>query len=231
MKIAGLQKVSLIDYPGRIAASVFIGGCNLDCWYCHNRWMIDEAQVPEAITRGELLEWLRTRLGLLGGVCVSGGEPLDHEETPNLLREIKALGFGVKVDTNGTRPAMLERILVEGLVDYVAMDIKAPLDSRYARLAGRKVDIEALHESMVLLRSSVTEFEFRTTVAPPLDERDLEEIGREIRPGEQWYLQAYSPGPERRMPYDDAEEYDSTQLAEMAVRLRARVPGISVRGG
>ena len=231
MKIAGLQKVSLIDYPERIAASVFVAGCNLDCWYCHNRWMIDEDHVAEAISRRDLLEWLETRSGLLGGVCVSGGEPLNHEETPDLLGEIKSLGFDVKVDTNGTRPAMLERVLATGLVDYVAMDIKAPLDSRYAKLAGRQVDIKSLSDSMALLRSSCVDYEFRTTVAPPLDESDLEAIGMAVLPGEQWYLQAYTPAPERKASQEGIEIVDVRQLSEIAGRLRARFPRVSVRGG
>ncbi len=192
MKIVGLQKVSLLDYPEHIAATVFFGGCNLDCGYCHNRWMLDEAAVAAAFSVDGLLAWLATRVDKLDGVCLSGGEPTLHPELPELARRVKALGFDLKLDTNGLFPQRLAALLDEGLLDYVAMDLKAPLTvADYARVTHRRVDPEILRRSMALLRASGAAYEFRTTVCPGLSEDDLWAIAAELLPGERWFLQPF----------------------------------------
>ena len=229
MKIAGLQKVSLIDYPDRVAATVFLAGCNLRCGYCHNSWLIDEETVPEAQRLTEFLAWLETRRGLLRGVCVSGGEPLIHPELPSFLARIKALGFDVKVDTNGTRPDMLERLLQEPLVDYVAMDLKAPLDERYSAIARRDVDPASIRESMELLRAGGIPYEFRTTVAPPLDGDALTEIAAHLRADEHWYLQPFFPGPAVDLAVAPTDILDTRALRELAASLTKRVTLVTVR--
>ncbi|MBC7234864.1 MAG: anaerobic ribonucleoside-triphosphate reductase activating protein [Chloroflexi bacterium] len=194
MKIVGLQKVTLIDYPGHIAASVFLGGCNLDCGFCHNRWMIREEAVAAALSVEELLAWLETRVGRLGGVCLSGGEPTLHAEVVDLARRIKGLGYELKLDTNGLLPGRLAALLSAGLLDYVAVDLKAPLNPvSYERITRRKVDLAALRLSMNLLREGDVAYEFRTTVCPGLAEADLRAIARELLPGERWYLQPFVP--------------------------------------
>jgi len=256
MKIAGLQRVSLIDYPGYIAATVFLAGCNLNCGYCYNRWMIDEANVPEALSSEELLGWLRTRVGRLDGVCVSGGEPTVHEDLAQLLRTIKGLGFAVKLDTNGTQPERLFALLDEGLLDYVAMDIKAPLDSRYHRVAGRQVDLSAIRRSMGLLRAwgqvlihnnygenqnlprglpptdsiGGLAYEFRTTVGPLLDEGALQEIAREIEEAELWWLQPFVATPDVAPSLAEAKALDEAALQAIVGRLAVTTPGARLRG-
>jgi pyruvate formate lyase activating enzyme len=192
MKIVGLQKVSLLDYPEHIAATVFLGGCNLDCGYCHNRWMLDEAAVAAILSVEELLAWLATRVGKLDGVCLSGGEPTLHPELPDLARRIKALGFDLKLDTNGILSQRLAVLLDEGLLDYVAMDLKAPLTAAdYTRVTRRRIDPKILRRSMALLRGSGVAYEFRTTVCPGIDEDDLRTIAAELLPGERWFLQPF----------------------------------------
>jgi len=230
MKIAGLQRVSLIDYPDRIAASVFVAGCNLRCGYCHNRWIWDEANVEEVITVKDFLAWLETRCGLLDGVCISGGEPTIHAELPSFMRAIKALDFSVKLDTNGTNPGMLERILQQGLVDYVAMDLKAPLDARYSQMAGCAVDTETIRESMALLRSEAPDYEFRTTVAPGLDEAALLEIAHLILDGEPWFLQPFVYVEGIPSALADAEALREEDLARIVAELKDLGSPVQVRG-
>lgn len=233
MKIAGLQKVSLLDYPGRIAASVFLAGCNLDCAYCHNRWMIDAAAVNEAISVPDLLRWLETRVGLLDGVCVSGGEPTLQAELAALLREIHALAMLVKLDTNGTRPQALRALLDEGLVDFVAMDIKAPLDARYSIVAGRAVDLADVRESMAVLRvwdPSASNYEFRTTVEPRVDATALHDIARDLWRCERWALQPYMAPRDASARPVEGVALDLEQLQALARDLADTVPRVFVRG-
>lgn len=229
MKIAGLQKVSLLDYPGHIAASVFIAGCNLDCGYCQNRWMIDAAHVREAISVPALLEWLHSRVGLLDGVCVSGGEPTIHADLPDLLRQIRGLGLLIKLDTNGTRPQVLRALLDAGLVDYVAMDLKAPLDARYERMTGRVVELADVRASMATLRawdSAARQYEFRTTAGPGLDVAAVQEMAREIGALESWALQLYVPPREAAT----CPALSGDELTSLAREFAVQVPRVSVRG-
>ena len=230
MKIAGVQKVGLIDFPERVAATVFLAGCNLDCSYCHNRWMIHEADVAEAMSVADFLSWLETRVGLLDGVCISGGEPTLQPNLPSLLRPIKAMGFAIKLDTNGTFPDRLAALLDEDLVDYVAMDVKAPLDERYSQVAGRQVNLAAIRQSMGLLRSRAMAYEFRTTVAPCLDEEALGDIACEIGGEELWCLQPFVPAPTVDSSLAGVEFLDENALSDFARRVAADVPGVCVRG-
>ena len=240
MKIVGLQKVSLLDYPGRIAASVFLAGCNLNCGYCHNRWMIAADRpggkaAPEVISMDDLLRWLGTRRRLLDGVCISGGEPTLSPGLSALLRGIKGLSLAVKLDTNGTLPERLAGILGEGLVDMVALDVKAPLDGRYSEVAGKVVDVSAIRRTMQLLREwAATDedrcYEFRTTVGPQLSETWLRDIAAELRADEVWYLQAFRPAEGVDPALTSGTWPDEDALLGWAGRLAALAPGVRVRG-
>jgi pyruvate formate lyase activating enzyme len=224
MKIVGLQKVSLLDYPEHIAATVFFGGCNLDCGYCHNRWMLDEAAVAAAFSVDELLAWLATRVGKLDGVCLSGGEPTLHPELPELARRVKALGFDLKLDTNGILPHRLAALLDEGLLDYVAMDLKAPLTAAdYARVTRRRVDPDTLRRSMAPLRASGVAYEFRTTVCPGMDEDDLRAIAAELLPGERWFLQPFVAAETVEEGVRGQQAMIENELAIIAFKLDASV--------
>ena len=170
MKIVGLQKMTLLDYPGKVACTVFLGGCNFRCPFCHNSELLDGAAEPLMETQA-LLAFLKTRKGLLDGVCITGGEPTLQKDLPALLQAIKELGFAVKLDTNGYRPEVLKAVVEQGLVDYVAMDIKN-CPERYAETAGvTNFRLEAIEESMAFLLSGAVAYEFRTTVVSPLHDR------------------------------------------------------------
>ena len=177
--IGGLQKVTLLDFPGKVACTVFLTGCNLRCPYCHNPELVLPRNNGKTVSENELFEFLFSRKGKLDGVCITGGEPTVHPELPFLIRRIRDMGFLIKLDSNGTLPEMLEHLLREELLDYVAMDIKnAP--SRYAETCGADV-IEQVKKSAALLKSSHAEYEFRTTVCHPLHSpEDIREIGRWI---------------------------------------------------
>lgn len=193
MAVKGFQGTSLLDYPGRIASLVFFGGCNLSCPYCHNTGLvIDPHQYPD-YPLAELMEELEQRRRFIDAVVVSGGEPtLDRQLLP-FLRQVKALGLLVKLDTNGLAPKVLEQALGEGLLDYVAMDLKTS-PQRYAELHRGVVDFGALGDSVALLRQAPVELEFRTTCVPGLvGEEDIRALGALIRGSSLWVLQQYVP--------------------------------------
>ena len=196
--IAGLQKMTLLDYPGKVACTVFLQGCNFRCPFCHNASLLGGPVQPE-LPWEELMAFLRKRVGLLDGVCITGGEPTLHKELPQLIRQIKELGFAVKLDTNGYRPEVLKDLVQQGLIDYVAMDIKN-CPARYGQTAGvGDLDISKIEESMTFLMTGQLPFEFRTTVVEEFHSvEDLEAIGQwfaalcpEQKP-QKYFLQPYT---------------------------------------
>lgn len=166
MKIVGIQKLTLLDYPGKVACTVFLNGCNFRCPYCHNAELLGDGD--EVMTVAGLLAFLQKRQGILEGVCITGGEPTLHPELPALLRAVRELGYAVKLDTNGYRPEILEAVLSQGLVDYVAMDLKNGPEG-YAETVGlAQVELAKIRQSIRLLMDSSVDFELRTTVVNPL---------------------------------------------------------------
>lgn len=198
MDIHGFLTLTLLDYPGHLAATLFLGSCNLRCPYCQNGNLVLSSKTEPCISTKEVLGFLKKRSGLLEGVCISGGEPTLHCELPEFIRQIKALGYLVKLDTNGTNPDMLRRLHRDGLIDYVAMDIKSSL-SHYAIAAGLTKD-SSLAESLTnkicaskeYLMNSGIDYEFRTTVVRELhDMEDFREISQWLAGCKRYYLQVY----------------------------------------
>ena len=199
MHIKGLQKVTLLDYPGKIACTVFLGGCNFRCPFCHNGSLVLPDRMGQDVGYDELLAFLDARRGRLQGVCVSGGEPTLHKDLPLLLSEIKARGFEVKLDTNGTDPELLLSLINDGLVDYVAMDIKNSPD-KYLITAGLSADgvargaelLEKVKQSASILMQGRVDFEVRTTLMKELHtSEDMEAIGLWLRGPAKLFLQTY----------------------------------------
>ena len=171
MKISGLQKLTLLDFPNRVACTVFLGGCNQRCPFSHTSQLLG-GDAEELMNSGALLDFLRKRQGVLDGVCITGGEPTLHADLPELLRSIRALGYAIKLDTNGTNPQLLRRLIDEGLVDYVAMDVKNGPD-HYAETVGIEgYSLAAIEESIRILLEGKTDYELRTTVVLPLHSED-----------------------------------------------------------
>ena len=190
MKIAGLQKLSLIDYPDHLSAIVFIHGCNFRCAYCHNPELVSGE--PEKIySEKEVFDFLKERKGLLEAVTITGGEPLLYPEITDLIKKVKKLGFLVKLDTNGTNPELLQKIIDLKLVDYIAMDIKSPLE-RYNEITGINVDLEKIKRSIKAIMDSGLEYEFRSTLLPSLHkEKDVKEMAKLVKGAKKYCLQGF----------------------------------------
>jgi pyruvate formate lyase activating enzyme len=194
MNIQGLQKVSLLDFPGKIACTVFTGGCNFRCPFCHNPSLVLPEHIAETnLTENDFFEFLTSRINKLDGVCISGGEPLIQPDIENFIRRIRSMSFAVKIDTNGSMPEQLKNLVNSGLIDYVAMDIKNSPD-HYAVTVGQKsLDLNKIAESVAFLLSGVVSYEFRTTIVNEFHtETDIEQIGQWIKGAKRYYLQEFS---------------------------------------
>ena len=234
MVIAGLQKMTLLDFPGKVACTVFLQGCNFRCPFCHNSDLLEGAATAP-IEQSELLAFLNKRRGLLDAVCITGGEPTLQADLRELLAEIKALGFLVKLDTNGTRPEVLKQLTAEGLIDYVAMDIKNS-SRRYAETVGLPtMRLQTVEESMSFLMNGDLPYEFRTTVAEELhDEQSIREMGE--------WLQKLAPNAARPrfflQPYADRDSVlvaglhtpPKEKLVAFSEILRPFASSVSIRG-
>lgn len=173
MRIGGYDKLSTVDYPGEMACAIFLVGCNFNCGYCHNPSLIsgNGSYVP----KDEVMEYLKFRKNMLDAVCISGGEPTCNKDLKDFIKEIKALGYKVKLDTNGTHPEVIKELIDEGLLDYVAMDIKSS-PKKYNQITGCDVNLELIKSTIKILKNSGIKHEFRTTYIPMLNEEDIGEI-------------------------------------------------------
>ncbi len=210
LPIKGIQKTSLVDYPGKVACTVFLGGCNFKCPYCQNRDLIVNFEKMETIKEEEVLKFLKDKKKWLDGVCITGGEPLLYDIT-DFIKKIKEIGLLVKLDTNGTNPKLLRKLI--NFVDYIAMDIKAPLE-KYDNAARVNVDKIKIKESIELIKENKVDNEFRTTVVKDFfTEKDAEEIGKLLKGAKLYALQQFRPlntldkAFEKKHPYPK-EEFD-----------------------
>ena len=228
MKIHGLQKMTLLDYPGKVACTVFFGGCDMRCPFCHNAELLD-GTAPSVMDDEELLAFLKKRRGLLDGVAVTGGEPLLQKDLPELAARIRDLGYPIKLDTNGTHPDRLDRMIRDGLVQYVAMDIKN-CPERYAETVGlQQFDIEPVRKSVQILLEGRTDYEFRTTtVAEFHDDESFEKIGPWIRGAKRYYLQRFTD--RDTVPFEGLHAPTEEQMKHWADLIRPYVPAVELRG-
>ena len=227
LKICGLQKTTLLDYPGLVAATVFMGGCNMRCRFCHNMNLVTNPE--SAYTDEDILKFLSQRAGVLDGVCITGGEPTLYAELPDFIRLIRNLGYKVKLDTNGTNPQMLRSLIDEGLLDYVAMDIKSSLRD-YGRVCGvEDIKLTPIKDSIDLLLSDVIDYEFRTTTVEEFFDTDTAiDIGMLIKGAQRYYLQGYV---ESEFVPDKTLHAVSTEKLEQCCReLEKYVETVEIRG-
>lgn len=225
MLIGGLQKLTLIDYPGKIACTVFTVGCNFRCHFCHNPELIDPSKfkLSEIIEEKSFFDFLNARRGLLDGVCITGGEPTLYPDLPEFIKKIKALGFLVKLDTNGTKPEMLTALIADKLVDCIAMDIKTALKKDlYEKVTGSAVDFENIKKSIEIIMQSGLEYEFRTTVVPGLHtENDILSIAEEIHGAKKYYLQQFVAGEKIFNPdFREIKSYPEEFLRELREKIK-----------
>ncbi len=231
MLLKGLQKLTLLDFPDRMACTVFTFGCNLRCPFCHNADLVlPERSGGYSLSEENFFSFLNTRRGILEGVCITGGEPTLMPDLPDFLARIKAAGYAVKLDTNGTRPAVLRSVVEQGLVDYVAMDIKNSL-ARYSETVGLPdFDTAPVEASMDYLLDNHTPYEFRTTLASPLHSpADLEAIGRRVAGAERYFLQSFADSGDLVGTGMSPLTQSETEACLRA--LRAYVPNAQLRGG
>ncbi len=220
MKIGGLQKLTLIDFPEKPACTVFLAGCNLKCPWCHSPNLVKPELIKKlsGISEDEFFSFLQDRVDVLDGVVVCGGEPTIHNELPEFIEKIKKLGYKVKLDTNGTAPKVLKSLLREGFVDYIAMDLKAPLEN-YKKATGISVDPRILRESISIVRR-LDDYEFRTTVIPGIhDEKDIVSIAEEIEGAKRYYLQNFRS---KRVLSEDFKEKKPMSRKKME-KIKSRV--------
>lgn len=223
MLIAGLQKNSTIDFPGCFSAVIFSAGCNYRCFYCHNRNILDK---PPLLDEAEVSAFLERRAGLIDGVVFSGGEPTLQKDIAWWLNKAKKLGYKTKLDTNGSRPDVLKSLLTAGLVDFAAMDVKAPL-RLYPEICGAPAT--GVKESVGLLAESGVSYELRTTMIPQLTAAELKELAVLVPPDARWALQLYRPQEGDEEYLNGLEPYTPKQIAALAEEIRAVRPNVFAR--
>lgn len=231
MVLGGLQKSSLIDYPGSVSCIVFTIGCNMACGYCHNPELSKPVQpIKTNFTEENFFEFLETRKGKLEAVVITGGEPTIHDDLPEFISKIKKMGFKVKLDTQGTRPKMVEELLNNDLVDYIAMDIKAPFE-RYQEVTRALINTEDIKETINLIMTKAKGYEFRTTtVKGQLDSEDFEKIGKMIEGAPLYAIQKFvSAGKTLDPSFEHRESYDDKKLEELKKIMEKYVKKVIIR--
>ena len=227
MKIVGLQKLTLLDFPRHVSCTVFIGKCNFKCPFCYNSSLISE-DYDDYISEEFLFSFLEKRKGILDGVAITGGEPLLHKEVKDLIIKIKRLGFLVKLDTNGSNPNLLQELIDENLVDYVAMDMKNSY-AKYHLTTGVKIDVKTIQKSVEILLKNKVDYEFRTTVSKPLHNlEDFKQIGEQIKGAKRYFIQNYQ--------YQDSvldkslQPLSKEELDQVIEIVKVNVESVSLRG-
>lgn len=229
MNIGGIQRLTLLDYPGKLACTVFTVGCNLRCPFCHNASLVTHTNDAEEYSVSELMQYLQKRKGMLDGVCISGGEPLLQSDVETVIRDIKALGYSVKLDTNGTFPEKLGQLINCGLVDYVAMDVKN-CEEKYAKTAGlESIDISKIKKSISILMNSKIDFEFRTTVVNELHTpNDIKKLSMMISGAKKYFIQPFLYSPD--LICDGLSAVRTQDLVQMKQFSELFVESVEIRG-
>lgn len=229
LKIYGLQKLSLLDYPGHMAATIFTGGCNFRCPFCHNRSLVFLEEAEEEISSADVIDYLEKRKSVLDGVCITGGEPLLQPNIKRFIKNIKSLGLKVKLDTNGTSPSKLKELVKEKLVDYVAMDIKNS-KAKYGQTIGvDEFDTSDVEESVAYLLEGHVDYEFRTTVVKEFHEKkDFEEIGKWLKGAKNYYIQNFED--HGNCIVQGLNAHDEETLKDFEETIKPYVEKVEIRG-
>jgi len=227
--INGLQKSTLIDFPKKIASIVFSQGCNFRCGYCHNPELLSLNIPKTQISTEEVLSFLKTRKGKLDGVVVTGGEPTLQAGLYDFIKEIKSMGFLVKLDSNGSNPKILEKLIRDNLLDYIAMDIKAPLD-KYSEITNVKINTENIQKSINMIMNSGVDYEFRTTVVKSqLSFDDFEKIGKLINGAKRYYLQKFVASKIYDETLQNETTYSNEEFSQLCGILRKYIEEVKFR--
>lgn len=228
MKILGFQKMTLLDFPRRVACTVFTGGCNFRCPFCHNAPLVTQINEKE-ISKDEIFSFLKKRVGILDGVCITGGEPLLNDEIFEFAREIKKMGYGIKLDTNGSFPDKLSAMLEEGLCDYVAMDIKNSREKYELTCGEKRVNVDDIDKSIKILLKGTVDFEFRTTVVKEFHTpEDIEKIAEWINPASKYFLQNFEDS--GNLICGGLSAHSAETLEKMKNIASSFLPNVQIRG-
>jgi pyruvate formate lyase activating enzyme len=229
MKIGGLQKVSLIDYPGEISSIIFLQGCNFKCPYCHNPELVDSKLFGPCLQEKDVFEFLKTRIGKIDAVTITGGEPTIQNDLMPFIKRIKKMGFAVKLDSNGSRPEVIKNLLSEKLLDFIAMDIKAPLE-KYEKIVRVLLKTDSIKESIKIILKAKIPHEFRTTVVKSLhSENDILKIAQLISGARQYTLQKFVPAKILDKKYLKAKPFSVDELEKIRKHLEKEIPIVKVR--
>jgi pyruvate formate lyase activating enzyme len=237
IKIGGLQKLTLIDYPGKVAATVFLIGCNFRCPFCQNpelisverRTVLRNYGGQSSVKEADFFDFLDSEQGLIDGVCITGGEPTIHADLIDFIKRIKSLGFLVKLDTNGSNPEILEKLIKEKLIDFIAMDIKTSLD-KYEKAINTKIDLEKIKKSVDLIKNSGIDYEFRTTMVPGLVEKaDIEKIGQWLQGVKKFALQQFQNKKVLDEEFEKIQPYSEEILKEFKKILEKCIDKVELR--
>ncbi|MCL4382463.1 MAG: anaerobic ribonucleoside-triphosphate reductase activating protein [Patescibacteria group bacterium] len=238
IKIKGLQKTTLLDYPGKVAAIIFVAGCNFRCPFCHNSDLVLRPETLPEIKEEDFFIFLKNKRQLLDGIVVTGGEPTLYEDLPAFIKKIKKLGFLIKLDTNGTNPGMVKDLLAQKLLDYVAIDYKGPLIKyyKYTNTTNKQIN-KQISECINILIKSGLDFELRTTVVPTLHNReDLIEMAKDLssiihNPSSiKWFLQQFNPGQCLDKSFEKLKPYPKEFFDKVLPKLRKLIPKTELRG-
>lgn len=229
----GLQKFSLIEWTGKISTVLFVGGCNFRCPFCFNRDLVLNYKNLPAISEREIFKFLKSRKGLIDAVMITGGEVLINslDDLISFIKKVKKMGFKVGIETNGSNPEALEKLIKEKLIDYVAMDVKAPLSFKYEKLTGVKIDLEKIKKSIDLIKNSNIDYEFRTTVAPLLSKEDILEIAEQLKDAKKFVLQIFLPAETLINPELAKIEFlTHKELEEISQKIKDNFEKFEIRG-
>mgnify|MGYP000537539388 FL=1 len=229
MKISGLQKLTLLDYPGHLACTVFTAGCNFRCPFCQNASLVLPSKVISQYREEEILNFLSSRKHILEGLCISGGEPTMQPDLTDFIRTVKSMGYSVKLDTNGTHPKLLRELIEDQLIDMVAMDIKNSKES-YPKTSGIEIlNINSIEESVDLLKEGRIPYEFRTTIVRELHtKKDMDDIGKWLYGSSPYYLQAFVDSGD--LIGTNLTGYSKQELIELLEIVSPYLPNASLRG-
>jgi pyruvate formate lyase activating enzyme len=229
MKIGGLRRVSLIDYPGLISATVFLQGCNFKCPYCHNPELVDPGLFQPSIKENNIMEFLDSRKGKLDAVTICGGEPTIQDDLNPFIKQIKKMGFAVKLDTNGSQPKVINHLINEKLIDFIAMDIKAPLD-KYKEVVKTNVNQDSIKESIKIILKATIPYEFRTTlVQSQLEENDILQIGKLITGASHYVLQNFVNMRTLDKKFQKEKTFSEEKLQKIKNHLEHQIPSVTIR--
>jgi len=226
--VKGFLETSFVDWPGKVAAVIFLPGCNMRCRYCHNHSLVLRPERLPDVDLDDIISRLRRLKGWVDGVCITGGEPTLHPGLPSLARLIKREGFLVKLDTNGTRPGVLRHLLAQGLIDYVAMDVKSALEEvRYFTVCGRPANLRAIRESIELIKG-LREHEFRMTALPHFHTEDeVYQLAWDLRGARRFTIQNFSPRDPMDAKLREAQPFDDEVLSRMRARTASIIQGFA----